>query len=149
MRPEPIIRIGALAGVAISAYQIWLHLQPAQGVPAICDLTQYWNCTSVMNSSYGYVFGVPVSYIGLTGFAMLFALMWFPSTMKRNSVAVMGALGGGLFSAYLTYAEFFILHMVCPFCLAIFFLIWSIAAVAIVSWGRQAKEFILTVEIVE
>jgi uncharacterized membrane protein len=71
----------------------------------------------VQSSRYAAILGVPVSVLGLVGYAGLLL-----SAVLRGEVGVylgfLIALVGTLFSAYLTYLELFVIHAVCQWCLA-------------------------------
>lgn len=78
-------------------------------------------CDAVSSSRYGYLFDIPVSYLGFASYIALAALLALearhPFLRTNGPVAVFGlALFGTLFSAYLQYASIFILREICPYC---------------------------------
>jgi uncharacterized membrane protein len=79
-------------------------------------------CATVNSSSYSELFGIPVSLFGLLAYLAIIAIILLEPRWKlaaaQGPLAIMGiALGGVLFSAYLTYIEFFVIFAVCPFCI--------------------------------
>jgi uncharacterized membrane protein len=71
----------------------------------------------VQSSRYATVLGVPVSVVGLAGYAALL----LSASLRAEIGVYLGffvALVGTLFSAYLTYLEVFVIHALCQWCLA-------------------------------
>lgn len=80
------------------------------------------DCWSVNTSVYSQVFGIPVSLIGLIGFLVILVIYLCENKLdflqKYAKYLIFGfSLLGVLYSAYLTYIEFFVIQAVCPFCL--------------------------------
>jgi uncharacterized membrane protein len=80
------------------------------------------DCTSVNNSIYAKLLGVPVALIGFAGYLAIGAVLLLERRIALfqdyGRLLVFGmALFGFLFSAYLTYIEFFVIYMVCTWCL--------------------------------
>ena len=80
-------------------------------------------CTTVNNSIYSVIYGIPISVFGIGAYMVIVAILLLAPKMKLASQS--GPLGifgisliGVLFSAYLTYLEAYIIHAFCPFCLA-------------------------------
>jgi len=109
----------ALVGFFISLY-LWLHkigmigqLQCGTG-----------SCEFVQTSPYAMLFGVPVAFYGVVGYALIFAVALVglqPAHLGRRwpTLVLAGlATGGVLFTLYLTYIELFVLHAVCRWCVA-------------------------------
>jgi uncharacterized membrane protein len=96
-------------------------------------------CETVQTSSYATIFGVPVAVVGLVGYAGLL----FSALLRGEAgvyLALLLALVGTLFSAYLTYLEVFVIHAICEWCLAS--AAFMVAALLCASFGvwRLAKE---------
>jgi uncharacterized membrane protein len=108
-----VLGVLAAAGLLISAYLTWVHFAR---VAPVC-VGGSGGCETVQSSRYATVLGVPVSVLGLVGYAGLLL-----SAVLRGEVGVylgfLIALVGTLFSAYLTYLELFVIHAVCQWCLA-------------------------------
>lgn len=80
------------------------------------------DCWSVNTSTYSQVFGIPVSLIGLGGFAAILVIYLCENRWSLlqdyGRYLVFGfSLVGVLYSAYLTYIEIFVIQAICPFCL--------------------------------
>jgi uncharacterized membrane protein len=108
-----VLGVLAAAGLLISAYLTWVHFAR---VAPVC-VGGSGGCETVQSSRYAAILGVPVSALGLVGYAGLLL-----SAVLRGEVGVylgfLIALVGTLFSAYLTYLELFVIHAVCQWCLA-------------------------------
>jgi uncharacterized membrane protein len=133
---RPVL-LGALAvvGLLISAYLTWVHYM---GVVPVC-VGGSGGCETVQTSSYATIFGVPVAVVGLVGYAGLL----FSALLRGEAgvyLALLLALVGTLFSAYLTYLEVFVIHAICEWCLAS--AAFMVAALLCASFGvwRLAKE---------
>lgn len=100
-------------GVVISAYLTWIHFNG--GVP-VC-VGGAGGCEAVQTSRYSEILGIPVAAFGLFAYAgLLLSTIW-----KGENAVLLGlfiALVGTLFSAYLTYLEFFVIRALCQWCVA-------------------------------
>lgn len=123
------VQILNLLAFAIAAYLTYLHFNPAQD--NVCQINDYLNCDVANRSSYSEIFGIPVALAGMGAYLFLFVMgsavlkekKWIRSTGPLSvkgllKIMFLVASAGTLFSLYLTYAEFFILHALCVFCLA-------------------------------
>ncbi len=80
------------------------------------------DCWSVNNSSYSELFGIPISAFGIAVYFALIVLMQWELRYKfgrKNSILFQFGvtLVGFIFSMYLIYVQFGLLHQICPFCL--------------------------------
>ncbi len=97
-------------------------------------------CSTVNSSSYSMLFGIPVSVYGLLAYLAIIAIILLEPRWKlaaaQGPLVLFGmTLGGVLFSAYLTYIEFFVILAVCPFCIisaVIIILLFIIAIIRLV-----------------
>lgn len=99
-------------------------------------------CITVNNSPYSMIYGIPVSLLGLVAYLVIAGVHIFESRTNLAAtggpLAIFGiSLAGFLFSAYLTYLEYFVIDEICPFCLASAFMITIIFLLAIIRLIRQ------------
>ena len=139
MRRRQAIAFLALVGFCIALY-LWFYkigiigkLQCGSG-----------SCEYVQTSSYGALFGVPVAFFGVAGYAVIFAVAIAglqPSQLARRwpttALALLSA-GGFVFTLYLTGIELFVLHAICRWCVGSALVITAIAAIAVPA-GIRAK----------
>jgi len=114
-----VIAILALIGFFVAFY-LYAHVSGMAG-PLQCGVG---DCQAVQASNFAKVGPVPVSLIGVIGYAFLLALSllgqlerWSDSR-RLAAVLFLGATGGWLFSAYLTYVEAWVINAWCQYCVA-------------------------------
>ena len=108
-----VLGVLAVAGLLISAYLTWTHIA---GITPVCAGGRS-GCETVQSSRYAEILGVPVSVLGIVGYAGLL----FSAVLRSEVDVYLGfliSLAGTLFSAYLTYLEVFVIHALCQWCLA-------------------------------
>lgn len=116
--PGWVVPALAVAGLGVAAYLAFVEVT---GTEAICG--PVGDCHTVQLSPYALVFGVPVGVIGVAGYVVL-AGAWAvarlgPASIRAGvtmAVWVM-AVGGVLFSIYLTFLEPFVIGATCMWCL--------------------------------
>jgi uncharacterized membrane protein len=108
----------ASIGSALSAYLTYVHYS---GELALC--LGAGGCETVQSSRYAEIVGLPVALFGLLAFAA--ALLLGVARLRDPAVGwtltgLFGlTLGGTLFGLYLTYLELFVIHAICPWCVAV------------------------------
>jgi uncharacterized membrane protein len=114
----------AIIGITIACYLFLTH----SAQTGACSSS----CNDILESSYSTLFGIPVSLIGLTGFALLLAIATYGFvTNNKKALKPLFVLStlSLFFVAYLVYLELAVLHQVCYFCTAAHFLgltIWGL-----------------------
>jgi uncharacterized membrane protein len=107
----------ALVGLLISLY-LWFWKLGLIG-PMVCVSG---GCETVQMSEYAILFGIPVAFYGVVGFAALLAVSiggvqgrWVD---RREPTVLLLALsiGGVAFASYLTYLEAVKIHAWCQWC---------------------------------
>jgi len=129
----------AIIGAGIASYLAYIE---ATGVTAVCG--PVGDCNTVNQSEYARLFGLlPIGALGFVGY-MVLALVWAASRYAPESIALWSrvsllfmAVGGTLFSIYLTFLEPFVIGATCAWCLTssiiMTALMWLFA-----SGGREA-----------
>jgi uncharacterized membrane protein len=119
-----IAGVGVL-GLAIAAYLTYIHYA---GIKPVCLASG--GCERVQSSRYAKLAGVPVTVLGLVGYAGILS-----SLRVRGEPGLFGgaliALTGFGFSLYLTYLELFKIHAICQWCVASAVLMTVLAALAV------------------
>lgn len=117
-------------GILVAGY---LSLKRFTGGSLVCS--RWAQCDTVNNSLYAKLYGVPVSFIGLAGYLLLLGLalaaIRTTGTARRGLLGLgfVLALGGVLFSAWLTYIELYVIEAICSWCVASAVLITLLAVV--------------------
>jgi uncharacterized membrane protein len=101
-------------------------------------------CHDVNFSPFSEIYGIPVSVFGISAFLSILCILVLEKrlkvTEKYGPLVIFGiCLGGVVFTAYLTYLEVYIIHAICPFCVASAVLITLLFILAIIRLGKQTS----------
>jgi|FLYN01.1.fsa_nt_gi uncharacterized membrane protein len=107
-------------GILVTGY---LSIAELTNTTTACIESGAFNCDVVQNSVYSKIMGIPIAVLGFGTYVVLGALVALEnrlSFLQAYGVALVFAitLFGFLYSAWLTYIEFFQLKALCPWCLA-------------------------------
>jgi len=111
------VAVLALVGLFVALF-LWAHNAGLTG-PIQCGIG---DCATVQSSEYARLGPVPVSAIGVAGYAALVALALLGLQPAHRDSRLVGTLllagsGSGVaFSAWLTYLEAFVIHAWCQYC---------------------------------
>lgn len=108
-----LARLLILVGLAVSSALVADHVFE---VGAFCGFDD--PCRAVASSAYGEVVGVPLSVIGVVGFAGLFALTLVPARWAVGLLRILSAVAG-LAGLALLVIQFAVLRQTCPLCLVV------------------------------
>ena len=102
------------------------------------------DCSTVNASRYAEVYGIPVATIGIAGYFAILMTHWYEQRdkffEKNGPMLIFGlALTGFLFTLYLIYVEFALLHALCPFCLTSQVSMTVIFIISIIRLVRQPQ----------
>ena len=132
MRHRQAIAVLSLVGWFVALY-LWLYKIGVIGTLQ-CGTG---GCERVQTSRYADLFGIPVAFYGVVGYAMMLAVSVAgvqPRFLARRGPTLLLAVlagGGFLFALYLTYLELFVIHAICRWCVASAVITTAIAAVAV------------------
>src|SRR5262245_48881173 len=132
----------SLLGLGASAAATYVHYNLIQNpdYSSFCDVNATVSCKAAYLSRYGSVAGVPVAVGGVLFFTWVLLMLWGgrgKSVIKDSAPAYVFA-GSTLALAvvlYLAYASFFVLHEVCPLCVATYV---AVIGVFIISGGASS-----------
>ena len=135
MAPWPVWSIPALLAVGILV-AVYLSYVEITNTAAVCGPVGH--CNDVQQSPYATLFGfLPVGILGIVGYIAMTGA-WILSRSSTRSVSVMGqlglwmmALGGTLFSVYLTFLEPFVIAATCMWCLSSAIIITAIMLMSV------------------
>jgi uncharacterized membrane protein len=119
-----IATVGVL-GLAIAAYLTYIHYA---GIKPVCLASG--GCERVQSSRYAKLAGVPVTVLGLVGYAGILASLRARGESGLFAGALIALTGFG-FSVYLTYLELFKIHAICQWCVASAVLMTVLAALTV------------------
>ena len=99
-------------------------------------------CHNVNFSPYSEIGGIPVSLFGIVAFFVIAGILLLERRLKiveeNGPLAIFGiGLAGVAFTAYLTWLEIYVIHSICPFCVASAVIIALIFILAIIRLIKQ------------
>lgn len=100
------------------------------------------SCELVQTSRWSRFLGVEVSLLGVLGYLAMFGVSLAglqPALQQRRwpaTLLLLLATGALLFSGYLTYAELFLIHAICRWCVASAVIVLLLFLVAFYGWRR-------------
>jgi uncharacterized membrane protein len=103
----------SLVGVCVSAYLLQSYMRHSE---LLC-LNQ--GCEIVRNSVYSSIYGVPVPLYGLIGMAVILIITILQTVQfKKERIYVLAIVStlGFISVGWLTYAELFLIHALCMWC---------------------------------
>ena len=143
-RTLTIIMILSIIGLIDSIYLSYLHHLVADGGGCPTQNLPGLDCGVVLASEQAKLFGIPVAWLGVLGFIGFFGLsldrylnMDLERTYYNTILLPITGIIGTIFGIYLTYAEAFIIHQWCPFCLIAFGLTLVATFFALKTYGSE------------
>ena len=123
-----------------AADALYLLIYKLTGNPHMC--LGNGGCHNVNFSPYSEINGIPVSVFGLCAYLAILCILVLEARVKiakeYGPLAIFGiSLGGVAFTAYLTYLEIYVIHALCPFCVASAIIITFIFILAIIRLVKQ------------
>jgi uncharacterized membrane protein len=118
----------------------YLLIYKLTNIPSMC--LGAGGCHNVNFSPYSEIGGIPVSVFGMAAYLVIAGILLLEPKLKtvqeNGSLAIFGiSLAGVAFSAYLTWLEIYVIHAICPFCVASAIIISLIFILAIIRLIRQ------------
>ena len=139
----------SVLGLIDSLYLTYLHHLVSEGGGCPTQNLPGLDCGEVLASEQAELLGIPVAWFGVLGFITLFSLaldryLNMDLERTRYNVILLPLIGlsGSAFGGYLTYAEAFIIHQWCPFCLTAFALTLGATFFALRTYGKELQNFI-------
>lgn len=130
-----------VAGTVVAAYLVKVALDPNK----VIACGPVGDCHTVQSSQYAKVAGVPVAAFGLLMYLGLLSLV-VPRVARVGGEAVQRALGtltfslalgGVVYSLYLTYLELAVIHAICIYCVTSAGIITAVFALALPDVPRR------------
>ncbi len=106
-----VISVLYIVGIILATYLLYSFYNPK---PALfCDINDRVNCQAVVSGSLATFAGVPVSLVGLIGYAFLL----FAGLTYRKRLAFAVSTFGMIFCLRVTILEVFFIKVICPICI--------------------------------
>ncbi|MGC9165332.1 MAG: vitamin K epoxide reductase family protein [Thermoprotei archaeon] len=130
MKPQGLFFI--IVGIVGMIVSILLMLD-SLSAPSYCLVRS--SCTTVTQSEYAYLFGIPLWFLALIGFTSYTILGALYTILKNVNVTYIlllvifiGSIASSILALYLINIELNILHTVCSYCSILHLLIFSSSA---------------------
>ena len=104
------VTVLSLIGIVLGSYLFYNYLSPSPFT--LCDINSTVNCDAVTKGPLAEFMGVPVSLVGLIGYALILV----SGILKNKKLLLFMSTFGMLFCLRLTYLEIFSLKVFCPVC---------------------------------
>jgi len=115
-----LVQLLAVPGLILSFY-LWLY--HSGNLINVCTDSGWDDCGAVSgpDAAYSSIGPIPVAFIGMLGYAVIFLLVWLSDWLPRLDAylpEVMVGLTGAafLFSLALTALEIFVIYAICRYC---------------------------------
>jgi len=109
------IAVLGVIGLVLAIYLTYLDYSGAE----VTFCSEGSGCNEVRNSEYVNLLGVPVALWGVIGYLAIIGAALAPLTERTKNLFLFAlAIIGFTFSVYLTYLELFVIHALCPYCIA-------------------------------
>src|SRR3990167_7061537 len=106
------VTVLSLIGIVLGSYLFYNYLSPSPFT--LCDINSTVNCDAVTKGPLAEFMGVPVSLVGLIGYALILI-----SSIVKNKKLLLGMTTFGMvFCLRLTILEIFVEKVICPVCVA-------------------------------
>lgn len=107
-----LIKILATIGIILALYLLWE--QSSSSVVRPCTISSTINCDAIITGPVSKTLGIPTPLFGLTGYIIIL----LSAILRFKKVLLGTALFGLLFCLWIAYQEIFLLHVICPVCIA-------------------------------
>lgn len=132
-----------VAGLGVTGYLSYVKFT---ATPMICVGGGIFDCSTVQNSSWSTMLGIPIAYLGLAMYIFVGGLLLLENStefMRENALLIQFTvlLLGWLYSMFLVYLQFFVLEALCQWCLMHELIITILFGVTIYRlWGYFTAE---------
>lgn len=135
-----IVLVASIAGIGVAMYLTLAHFE--SGIQLSCPATGPINCDAVTHSPESYVFGIPVSLLGLIYFVVMtgFSIpaVWRSPLRVVAQARLALAVAGIGFVCYLVYAELFEINKICLWCTGVHVLTLIVFATVWTGWRQMS-----------
>lgn len=122
----------SIIGLIVSIYLSIYHFL---GVPLFCSTSGLINCNNVINSPYGFIFGIPVSDFGVAFFLIELGVLFL---IKDPFAKIFVNTVGLSFVIYFLYAEYMVGN-ICEYCTSVHIIVVILLVLSIYLYRRETK----------
>ncbi|MBI3671301.1 vitamin K epoxide reductase family protein [Candidatus Azambacteria bacterium] len=125
----------AIFGIFITSYSLYDHYKPMGD--SVCNVSEVINCDIVNKGPYSELFGIPQALLGILFYIFIAALAYLILSRKPEKSAIFeklliyGAGFGVVYSLSLGVFVYYMLHAICPMCVASYITVISISILSL------------------
>lgn len=147
-RPTPNWLILAWSLVSLVGFldATYLTVQHYTGGAINCNI--FSGCEKVLASQYAVIWGTPLALVGAIFYLVMLLLMllyWDQGVRWALLLAMLGSVGGFIFSLIMTYLQVVVIESLCQYCLLsvatattlFVFSLWGLRQQAIAQWNSS------------
>ena len=140
--------IGLLASFILTVDTIEIIKNPRVDLP--CNINPFVSCTSVATTWQSEIFGFPNSLLGITAFAMLFAVgvMLFSGGRSKKPLWLLvnlGTLAAMIFVFWFFFESVYRIGSLCLYCMIVWAVTWPLFLYTTV-WNYREDHFITSLK---
>ena len=102
-----------------------------------CNINPQVSCGGVFASGHTSIFGIPFYVLGLVWFPLLFAMGLVTTHLGKNplgsEILLPLLMVGNIFTLYLWYLEIVVIGIICPLCVSLYIVNYSLTAIVVAS----------------
>jgi len=142
-RLNPLLLLGLLVSFYLSHHHIEVKSNLQIGT-SICSFDEVFDCDSVARSDFSELMGMPVAFIGVFYYAVVFLLLIFSKDLEINAKRKLNSFLFLLFSVsvalslYLAYGSYVTLGKVCIFCSLLY--VTNLALFGLMFFYKEQRE---------
>ena len=116
----------SVLGIALAIYLLFEQFTNSAFRP--CNINSTINCNAIISGAVSKTLGIPTPLYGLLGYIFIF----FSALYKKKKTLLAVAAFGLLFCLWIAYQELFLLHVICPVCIACQIIMLSVFTIGVV-----------------
>ena len=130
----------SILGLADAGYQVYTHFSGTGllGCSASADA-----CVLVQNSTYAWIFGIPVAVFGAAFFVFMVAICspwaWRAAQPRIRQARLAAVVIGIIFVLYLVYREIISLGQICAYCTSVHVITFALFALIVYDASAPGK----------
>jgi uncharacterized membrane protein len=102
----------SIAGIILAIYLLVEQITQSSFRP--CNINATINCDAIISGAVSKTLGIPTPIYGLSGYIFIL----FSTILQRKRTLLGIAAFGLIFCLWIAYQELFLLHVICPVCIA-------------------------------
>lgn len=133
---------GMYFGYSLTKLHYYLLSPDYDGTPSNCNVSEIFNCDAVNTSSYSEMFGIPIAFLGLITYTLVFLMTFiavFGKDLRKVMLRYVFVIGcfSVLYSIFLFYICKFVLGVFCLYCVFMYGINFGIFLFSWLTYGKN------------